>query len=259
MLVYKITNLLNGKIYIGKTIQSVERRFKQHFSKARQTKENNRTHFQNSLNLYGILFFDYQVICFAHSIQELNILETYWINFFNSRNFDNGYNIAEGGDNSKHSFETKNKISEKKKGRKWSALQKEIRSDSMKGEKNHFYGKNHTNEAKEKIKLRNIGKTYTELEKKNFSDKNKGKKRTLKQKQNYINAQRNKLPKNKLNFKGVREFIKKDGNKSYNARISLFSGVICLGTFSSSEAAAIAYNEACDKYWGIGVGYRNII
>jgi hypothetical protein len=65
-------------------------------------------------------------------------LEDYYINEFNSRDLDIGYNLKEGGSAGRHTEETKKKISETLKNKEWSEEAKQNRLDALharKGEK----------------------------------------------------------------------------------------------------------------------------
>ena len=88
MVVYKITNKINGKVYIGQTINSVERRFQRHVSDAMSGRLN--THLANAIRLYGSKSFVIEVIDTADSQDELNHKEQYWIRAYDS--VRTGYN-----------------------------------------------------------------------------------------------------------------------------------------------------------------------
>lgn len=88
MVVYKITNKINGKVYIGQTINSVERRFQRHVSDAMSGRLN--THLANAIRLYGSKSFVVEVIDTADSQDELNHKEQYWIRAYDS--VRTGYN-----------------------------------------------------------------------------------------------------------------------------------------------------------------------
>lgn len=57
--IYKITNSINGKIYIGKTYKTIEQRFKEHFKDSKRYK--NRPLYR-AINKYGIESFKIEVI-----------------------------------------------------------------------------------------------------------------------------------------------------------------------------------------------------
>lgn len=88
--IYKIQNLINGKIYIGQSVH-VKTRFNQHKAEARNG--NNRPLY-NAIRKYSIENFSFEIIeeCSQESLDEREI---YWIQYFNS--FKNGYNLTPGG------------------------------------------------------------------------------------------------------------------------------------------------------------------
>ena len=91
--IYKITNNLNGKSYIGQTIQNVKERFYQHCAiKCSQAVLNMAIH--KAINKYGKSNFTVQVIEEVESVY-LNDRERYWIKYYNS--YNNGYNSTKGG------------------------------------------------------------------------------------------------------------------------------------------------------------------
>lgn len=96
MFIYKITNKVNGKIYIGQTINKPEDRFKAHIKEARN---NNQNYLYRAMRKYGIENFELEVIDEAKSIDELNCLEEYYISKFNSTDSEIGYNMHLGGNN----------------------------------------------------------------------------------------------------------------------------------------------------------------
>lgn len=94
--IYKITNTKNNKVYIGKS-SDIERRWKEHIrhSKDEFTKEKPPIH--RAINKYGVDSFIFQIIeeCDEES---LNDREVFYINLYDSRNKEKGYNITMGGD-----------------------------------------------------------------------------------------------------------------------------------------------------------------
>lgn len=95
MTIYKITNLVNGKIYIGKTKYTKEKRLKEHFKCAEQGCN---TFLYNAIRKYGKENFIIEELDIAKSISELNKKEKFWIDKLDSRNRLIGYNVAPGGD-----------------------------------------------------------------------------------------------------------------------------------------------------------------
>lgn len=88
MTVYKITNLVNGKIYIGQTINEIEKRFRRHINDAINGKLD--TKFARAIRKYGEDNFIIESIDKAKTQEELNQKEHDWIVFYNT--VDNGYN-----------------------------------------------------------------------------------------------------------------------------------------------------------------------
>ena len=91
--IYKITNTVNGKSYIGQTIQNVKERFYQHCAtKCSQAVLNMVIH--KAITKYGKSNFTIEVIEEVESAN-LNDRERYWIRYYDS--YNNGYNSTEGG------------------------------------------------------------------------------------------------------------------------------------------------------------------
>lgn len=91
--IYKITNKINSKSYIGQTIQNVKERFYQHCAtKCSQTILNMVIH--KAINKYGKSNFTIEVIEEVESTN-LNDRERYWIRYYDS--YNNGYNSTKGG------------------------------------------------------------------------------------------------------------------------------------------------------------------
>ena len=94
MLIYKLTNLSNGKLYIGQTIKTWKQR-KLAYNTAIKSKNNQRI--VNALRKYGWEGFSVEIIDKASTIEELNALEEHYIAKYNTVN--EGYNTTNGGDN----------------------------------------------------------------------------------------------------------------------------------------------------------------
>ena len=93
--IYKIENLINGKIYVGQS-NNIERRFSQHKSPYEQKRFSDKPLYK-AFQKYGIENFSFSVIeeC---TIEQLNEKEKLWISKLQSLTHQNGYNITVGGD-----------------------------------------------------------------------------------------------------------------------------------------------------------------
>lgn len=95
--IYKWTNKINGKIYIGQSI-NIEERSRSHISSAYYIKSNTyNTAFHAAIRKYGPQNFDFQIICLC-PVTELDTLEKYYIKELNTL-VPNGYNMTTGGEN----------------------------------------------------------------------------------------------------------------------------------------------------------------
>lgn len=114
--IYKITNKVNGKVYIGQTI-NFRKRSKEHFSTLRKNVHRN-PYLQHSYNKYGEDAFQISAIRIC-SHEELDELEIHYIKKYNSLNKNVGYNMLTGGNERRIvPEEVKKKIGLAHKGRK---------------------------------------------------------------------------------------------------------------------------------------------
>lgn len=152
--IYKITNLINEKVYIGQTHcdrgfygryehsgnSDIERVYKYHKGLKDKVKNYNK-HLLYSIEKYGFENFNVEKeFDVAYSQEELDELEIKYIAQFDS--FKNGYNNNAGGGGNRGRF----------------------------GELNSFYGKHHTKETKEYFRNLNTGKHPNEETRKKMSD-----------------------------------------------------------------------------------------
>lgn len=87
--IYKITNNLNNKCYIGQSL-IIEERWKEH----KRNAWNKITPLYKAIRKYGLKNFTFSIIEECDS-ELLNDREKYWISYYNS--FNNGYNNNKGG------------------------------------------------------------------------------------------------------------------------------------------------------------------
>ncbi len=152
MYIYKITNTINNKIYIGQTVKSILHRQKRHIYAF--SSKSKRTALNSAIVKYGKNNFIVEEVDTAQNIDELNIKEKYYIKFYKSLS-PNGYNLTTGGNNKLLSDETKLKISLANKG------------------------KYVTDETKLKLSLSHKGFVVSDITKNKLSLINKGKKAHL--------------------------------------------------------------------------------
>ena len=146
--IYKITNTVNGKSYIGKTIQDAEKtRIRDHLrGKGSQP-------VKDAIEKYGKDALTYEILHDGIIPEFLDTLEKEAIAKFNTV-APHGYNRNRGGSGSvKHSEEARRKMSE-----------------STKGENHPMYGKKHSDETKQKISEAHKGKTISEEHRRKISE-----------------------------------------------------------------------------------------
>jgi len=103
--IYKIENLVNGKVYIGSSCD-IKKRWRDHKYQLRHNKHYN-NYLQNSWNKYREDNFKFKIV---EETKDLQIREQYWIDSLNSFNNKFGYNLSKYVDHHKLSQETKDKI-----------------------------------------------------------------------------------------------------------------------------------------------------
>lgn len=194
--IYKITNTINGKCYIGQTIRKLETRISGHFSKSSCRP------LRNAIQKYGRDAFTVEILHETLDIflDDLEVLE---IKRHNSL-APNGYNVDSGGHiNKVFSEQTRKKMSDAQKGKtptletrkKMSEAQKQrkpISPETRKKLSDAAKGRTHTPEARKKMsesrKGRTLspehrkklkGRTLSSEHRKKISDANKGKTPTL--------------------------------------------------------------------------------
>jgi group I intron endonuclease len=109
MVIYKTTNLINNKVYIGQDINN------------NNSYIGSGTILKNAIKKYGKKNFKKEILENCLTKKELDLREQYWINYYNSTNKKIGYNISNGGGGCvgcKHSVESKEKMSISSSGNK---------------------------------------------------------------------------------------------------------------------------------------------
>lgn len=183
MIIYKTTNLINGKFYVGKTIKNTPKYLGSGVVIIR------------AVSKYGVENFQRETLQECNSIEELNEAEKYWIK--ETKAIELGYNISTGGDGGdtfsgksdedkeilrkkmstiqkirppfteEHKKLISEKISKSKLGKPRSKETIEKMSKSLKGIKR-------TDEFKEKLSVYNKGKILSKLHKEKISKSHVG-------------------------------------------------------------------------------------
>lgn len=116
-IIYKATNLINNKCYIGQTVQKFKKRKSGHNT---YVKNGGNDYFHNALKKHGLENFTWEILCEDVPIELLDIRETMKIIVEHSHYTENGYNLTWGGLGNSgwhHSNKTKKKIGNASKGR----------------------------------------------------------------------------------------------------------------------------------------------
>lgn len=135
MIIYCITNLINGNQYVGQTSQLLKKRWYKHCSDSKADRNKDMV-ICKAIKKYGKKNFKIEQIDQANNQRELDEKEVFWIAKLNT--FKKGYNSTLGGNGRsgyKLSEETKQKISKAHKGKK---LSKEHKKKLSKAKKNYI-------------------------------------------------------------------------------------------------------------------------
>ncbi len=191
--IYLVTNIVTGKVYVGKTGNTVHDRWTDHKSNARRGAEG---YLYRSMRKHGEINFQVQTIATVPTETEANNLERIWILLLESHRESFGYNLTLGGDGvrmneatkikisrtrtgvSFHTPESKAKISAAHKGKKLSPERAKAIGDRFRGvplteehkqklseakqgvyvgEKHPMFGKKHTSESISKMSFSKTG------------------------------------------------------------------------------------------------------
>lgn len=131
MIIYKTTNLVNGKIYVGKN----EKNDDSYYGSGLILKQ--------AIKKYGVENFNKEILCECDNKIELNKMEKYWIKKLNSQDKNIGYNIANGGEGGDTITYAPN-------------YDERCQNCARVGKNNGMYGKKHSKEAIEKMKKARI-------------------------------------------------------------------------------------------------------
>lgn len=205
-IIYKAENKVNGNVYIGKTVKSLNLRKNSHKCDAYAKSYNSAFH--NAIRKYGWDNFEWSILCETDSESKLNALEKFYISAY--RKMAGCYNLTNGGDGLsgyKATNETKIKISKN--------------HADFKGEKHPMYGKKHSQETCLKISEAKKGKKIIKLQGKSLSDNHKLK--LSEAKKNKMNGKDNPFygkTHSEETRKKISESLTGEKNKNYNTKFS---------------------------------------
>ena len=192
MIIYKTTNLITGKFYVGKDSKNLPNYL------------GSGVLLNAAIKKYGRDNFIKEILESVHNIEELDSREIYWINKLNSTDRHTGYNLTNGGtggdtysknpnyDNiisklkkRRHTEETKKKISANnwqhtnpgpRTGSNWGEDQRKKMENYWKNNPHPSIGKTHTEASKQKMREKRLGKKCSEETKAKMREKAIGRK-----------------------------------------------------------------------------------
>lgn len=161
--VYFILNLINGKYYIGSSI-NWKKRWKDHVVELRLNRHLNK-HLQSAWNMYGEESFQFIIVEEVFDTSKLEEIEQLWINASQCCDPDFGYNhcsVAGNVSGRKASEETKALLSAMRKGKPRSEEDKRKISEGSKGRIVSY-------ETRLKLQLSHLGHKHSEETRKKMS------------------------------------------------------------------------------------------
>lgn len=169
--VYKITNLLNNKIYIG--VHSTDDLNDGYMGSGRAI--------TNAIRRYGVenfkkeILVDFETAELAYRLEKMLVDEK----FIKRKDTYNAMVGGVGGDTrsgKRPSEETRRKMSESHRGKTHSEETRKKLSESNKGERHPFFGKRFSEETRRKMSEAHKGKRFSEEHRKKISETKKGEK-----------------------------------------------------------------------------------
>ena len=154
--IYKVTNKINGKVYIGQSVD-IGKRWRQHMT----AKDD--IYFHKAIQKYGVENFEWEVIeqCKRKDLDEREI---HWIEYYDS--FNKGYNCTKGGDGVSGGEDHPRWKGGISLDPEYSKKHYEVNKDKIKEKKKEYYETN-------KDKIKEKGKEYYETNKDKMKEKGK--------------------------------------------------------------------------------------
>jgi group I intron endonuclease len=226
--IYRIVCIAEGHddsdCYVGQAVD-LKTRKNNHFNQLKNSKHKNK-HLQRAYNKYGKENFIFEILELCEKDKQIL---TYWERYYKLY-YSAKYNIREVEDSNlglKMSDETKKKISERNKGKPSVML-----------------GKNHSEETRKKIRNSHNGKTASEEAKNKMREARTGKKESKETREKISNSH---LGMGKSGYYGV---YQDNRTKKWIGEMRYNHKKIYLGSFSTPEEAALAYNQKSIELFG---------
>jgi group I intron endonuclease len=178
-IIYCHMHIETRRCYVGLTSQTMAKRWKNHVYAAKYSK--NKWHFPNAIRKYGKEAFSHRVLEICTSLEEANLREEAWIELFETRDPQFGFNLAKGGKHNSHIFRKNpwdnqeyrakmllvlSNMADTNRGRTFSLERRTEISEISKG-------RVLSQETKLKLAASNKGRKLTEEAKKKIGDKTK--------------------------------------------------------------------------------------
>ena len=195
MIIYKVLNKINGKIYVGQTAKGLEHRIAEHICWAKNGGSGGSL-LHRAIRKYGVQSFEFSIVDLVLFREIASEKEKYWIKYFNSK-VPNGYNLTDGGEGHKGfhaSVETCRKLSLALTGekhpmwgkhpteetcRKISEAKRGKKQPNWAGEKSPHWGKHRSEETRMKLSKALMGWKHTEETRKKMSEAHSGEKNPM--------------------------------------------------------------------------------
>jgi len=135
--IYTITNTVNGKVYVGSTM-NFKNRWGVHRSKLCYNSHNN-SHLQSAWNKYGKGFFEFEVLEYLMDKDQLHLAEQFWMDVYRLEGkelYNYGPAAHHGMLGMKHTDKSRRKMSKSQKGRVISDEHRRRLSKARKGKEN---------------------------------------------------------------------------------------------------------------------------
>lgn len=214
--VYLIHNILNNKVYVGKTNNPLFR-WGKHLSTSKCIRNKEKYYLHRAIAKHGKYNFQFSIIQQYNNEKDVNLGEIYWIKFFQSKNNQFGYNLTDGGEGASGritSEVTRQKMREKAIGRKHTEETKQLLREINRGKIPYNL---------ERLKVINVGRILSEDHRKKISEARQGMKFTEEHKNNMSKSQMGlqvgeKNAQAKLNETQVIEIKEKYNSGNYTQR-----------------------------------------